>query len=151
MPQMPDAVTSWRSSSAIRRCIFIVEKAACGLRSMTENPTQSSKPIGFFYDRTVRQIHAVIFMVKMLIVNCNTDADADAVDTFTLSLRLKQVSMYMGSNNNKQAAINSNMLWLPLLRLLHSRLNHFLASFVEKFLSYFYLSVHYNGRSNFAS
>lgn len=83
-------------------------------------------------------------MVKMLIVNCNTDADADAVDTFTLSLRLKQVSMYMGSNNNKQAAINSNMLWLPLLRLLHSRLNHFLASFVEKFLSYFYLSVHYN-------
>lgn len=121
-------------------------------RSMTENPTQSSKPIGFFfYDRTVRQIHAVIFMVKMLIVNCNTDADADAVDTFTLSLRLKQVSMYMGSNNNKQAAINSNMLWLPLLLLLHSRLNHFLASFVEKFLSYFYLSVHYNGRSNFAS
>lgn len=89
-------------------------------------------------------------MVKMLIVNCNTDADADAdaVDTFTLSLRLKQVSMYMGSNNNKQAAINSNMLWLLLL---HSRLNHFLASFVEKFLSYFYLSVHYNGRSNFAS
>lgn len=144
-----DAATSWRSSSAIRRCIFIVEKAARGLRSIKSHT--KFKAHRFFYDRTVRQIHAVIFMVKMLIVNCNTDADADAVDTFTLSLRLKQVSMYMGSNNNKQAAINSNMLWLPLLRLLHSRLNHFLASFVEKFLSYFYLSVHYNGRSNFAS